>query len=156
MIESHLGAFAGGGYGTTGHKPAGKQGHYFWGRFRAAEHQAADNLRWLRQVIDRDITFWQMAPATDPDPGDDSVAIFRGVHPDFRVLAWPDREYVLASNRPRAGVEARLPEGRWEVTRYDAIVKASARLAEAASGTFNFDAPSSRTAFFHFRRIDVP
>ena len=32
-IEAMLGAFLGGGYGTTGSKPAGKRGQYFRGRF---------------------------------------------------------------------------------------------------------------------------
>jgi hypothetical protein len=47
----------GGGYGTTGYKPGSKLGHYFWGKFDPAEHTAADNLGWLREIIDRDITF---------------------------------------------------------------------------------------------------
>ena len=68
VIESHLGAFLGGGYGTTGHKPGNKQGHYFWGNFKPSEHTAADNLAWLRQVIDENVTFWRMTPANDPGP----------------------------------------------------------------------------------------
>ena len=62
IIESHLGAFLGGGYGTTGYKPGNKKGHYFWGNFKASEHTSADNLLWLRQKIDSNITFWNHKP----------------------------------------------------------------------------------------------
>ncbi len=154
VIESHLGAFLGGGYGTTGHKPANKKGHYFFGHFKASEHKAVDNLLWLRQVIDRDITFWQMAPVDDPDSSDRTIGIFDNVHPDFRILAWPGHEYVLATNRPRDNVQVELPAGRWQVTCYDAIAKSRKRLAESASGKFAFDAPDSRAGLVHFRRID--
>jgi len=154
VIESHLGAFLGAGYGTTGHKPANKKGHYFFGNFKAAEHHAADNLRWLRQMIDENITFWQMAPADDPDPGDRTIDIFANVHPDFRAMAWPGREYVLGTNRPRTGVQVKLPPGRWQVTCYDAIAKNRKRLERDVSGAFTFDTPDTRAAFVHFKRID--
>ncbi|MHC4517816.1 MAG: apiosidase-like domain-containing protein, partial [Planctomycetota bacterium] len=154
VIESHLGAFLGGGYGTTGHKPANKKGHYFFGNFKAAEHHAADNLLWLREVLDENITFWKMAPVTNPTPGDDTMAIFANVHPDSRVLAWPGREYVLGTNRARTGVRAKLPTGRWQVTCYDAIAKSHKHLGRNASDTFVFDAPKSRAAFVHFKRVN--
>jgi Domain of unknown function (DUF5060)/Protein of unknown function (DUF4038) len=153
VIESHLGAFLGGGYGTTGHKPAGKQGHYFWGHFKASEHKAADNLLWLRQVIDEHITFWKMAPAGDSDSSDNAIGIFDNVHPDFRVLAWPGHEYILGTNHARADIQAKLPPGQWKITRYDAIAKDRRTLDSKASGTFQFDAPNGRAVFFHFRRI---
>src|SRR5262249_51737263 len=60
-IESHLGAFLGGGYGSTGLKTANKIGHYFWGAFDPNEHTSADNLKFLRETIDQNITFWQMS-----------------------------------------------------------------------------------------------
>ena len=61
-IAAHLGAFLGGGYGTTGEKYGQKLGQYFWGNFDAGKHAAADNLGWLRKTIDREITFWKLAP----------------------------------------------------------------------------------------------
>ena len=154
VIESHLGAFLGGGYGTTGHKPANKKGHYFYGNFKADEHKAADNLLWLRQVIDRDIGFWRMAPADDPDPSDNAIDIFANVYPDFRVLSRPGQEYVLGTNRARKDIQVRLPTGRWQVTCYDAITESRETLAESMSGAFTFDVPNSRAALLHFKRID--
>ncbi|UCD53571.1 MAG: DUF4038 domain-containing protein [Phycisphaerales bacterium] len=154
VIEAHLGAFLGGGYGTTGHKPANKQGHYFWGRFQASEHKAADNLLWLRQMIDEHITFWRMAPVDDSDPGDNAIAIFDNVHPGFRALAWPEHEFVLGTNRARTGIRVELPRGRWRVACYDALAKSREQLGREVSGTFVFDAPDSRATFVHFKRLD--
>jgi len=156
VIESHLGAFLGGGYGTTGHKPANKRGHYFWGRFQASEHEAVDNLRWLRQRIDEHVTFWQMAPADDPNSSDNAIAIFENVHPDFRALAWPGREYALGTNRVRMDVRTQLPPGQWRITRYDAIAQTREQLSGDAQGIFSFETPASRAVFFHFRRTDTP
>ncbi len=153
VIEAHLGAFLGGGYGTTGHKPANKQGHYFWGHFKASEHHAADNLRWLRQSIDEHITFWRMAPANDANRGDHSTAIFTNTAPTFRAMAWPQREYVLGTNTARNNIRATLPPGRWHVTCYDAIAKTATVLADDAAGSFTFDTPNSRAALFHFKRM---
>ena len=153
VIESHLGAFLGGGYGTTGHKPGNKQGHYFWGHFKASEHRAADNLLWLRQIIDDHITFWQMAPANDTASTDDAIAIFTHVAPTFRVLAWPQREYVLGTNAARKDVRATLPSGLWRITRYDAIARTATVLADDASGVFTFNTPNSRAVLFHFQRV---
>ncbi len=63
-IESHLGAFLGGGYASTGYKPGNKLGQYFIGRFDASEHKSADNLRFLRKSSTRILLFgrWQPAP----------------------------------------------------------------------------------------------
>jgi len=154
VIESHLGAFLGGGYGTTGHKPENKKGHYFLGNFKAGEHKAADNLLWLRQIIDRNITFWRMMPADDADPGDSTIDIFANVHPDFRVLSRHGHEYVLGTNRSRKDIQVRLPAGRWQVACYDAIAQSREPLAESVSGAFTFDVPNSRAALLHFKRID--
>lgn len=150
VIESHLGAFLGGGYGTTGHKPAGKRGHYFLGNFKAREHKAADNLQWLRQVIDQNITFWKMHPL-DRD-GDNRIGPFTSVDDDFRAMAWPDREYVLGTNQARTKIKATLPAGAWHVTCYDAIVKDEKTIAADASGAFTFDAPDNRAMLFHFKK----
>ena len=151
VIEAHLGAFLGGGYGTTGHKPAGKQGHYFWGRFKAAEHRAADNLLWLRQQIDDRITFWKMAPM-GPPASSGTLGIFQNVHADSRAMAWPGREYVLGTNRARQGIKVRLPKGTWQVRRCDVMTRKGETLSVRASGAFSFDAPNQRAVLFHFKR----
>jgi len=142
-IESHLGAFLGAGYGTTGEKPGNKLGQYFIGCFNPAEHTAADNLKYLRETIDKNVTFWKMAPET---------GIFSNLHPDFRGLAWPGHEYVLGTNKAHRNIVANLPEGTWTIKRYDIISKEEETLSESASGSFTFDAPDSRTVMFHFKR----
>jgi hypothetical protein len=143
-IEAHLGAFLGGGYGTTGEKSGNKEGQYFGGRFDPAVHSAADNLRWLRETIDAQITFWRMAP---------DGSIFGNLAPDFRGLAWPGQEYVLGTNAARRGIVATLPPGRWQVTQYDVMTKQASVLTTGLCGEFTFDAPDSRAALFHFRRL---
>ena len=152
VIESHLGAFLGGGYATTGHKPASKRGHYFFGNFKASEHKAADNLLWLRRAIDENITFWKMAPVGDADTSDDVAGIFGNIHPDSRAMEWPGREYVLGTNQTRGRIQAELPEGRWQITRYDVIGKEQKVLSSDATGTFAFDAPDSRAVLFYFKK----
>jgi hypothetical protein len=142
-IESHLGAFLGGGYGTTGWKPGNKLGHYFYGGFDPAEHTAADNLKWLREVIDANISFWRMSP---------DVSIFENLDPSFRGLAWPRNEFALGTNRHHQGITARLPAGKWTVTQYDLINLKTTALSINASGTFTFDAPDSRAVLFHFKQ----
>jgi hypothetical protein len=142
-IESHLGVFLGGGYGTTGEKPGSKLGQYFRGCFNPAEHTSADNLKYLRQIIDENITFWKMAPER---------SIFSNLHPDFRGLAWPGREYVLGTNKPHKKIIADLPPGRWTVTRYDIINKKAKTISDSARDEFTFDAPDSRAVLFHFKR----
>jgi hypothetical protein len=154
VIESHLGAFLGGGYGTTGHKPGNKQGHYFWGNFKASEHLAADNLGWLRRVIDENVTFWRMVPARDSDAGDSVIGIFSSVHPDSRVLEWPGNGYVLGTNRASRNCRADLPAGSWQVTRHDVIGMQSEVLSAGAAGAFAFDVPGSRAVLFHFKKVN--
>jgi len=144
-IESHLGAFLGGGYGTTGEKPGSKEGQYFRGNFDPAEHRAADNLKWLREVIDSRISFWKMSP---------DLEIFSNLHPEFRGMSRPGREYVLGTNRFHEGLAARLPEGAWEVTRYDVVKMESRVLSGEARGRFTFQAPESRAVLFHFRKLE--
>jgi hypothetical protein len=144
-IEAHLGAFLGGGYGSTGYKPGNKTGHYFWGAFDPQEHSAADHLGWLRQAIDSHVTFWRMAPdrgiLEDPDPA-------------FRSLAWPGHEYLLGTDAARTAMVARLPPGTWTVRRYDLIAREATTISTKAEGRFSFDAPDSRAVLFHFRRND--
>ena len=142
-VEAHLGAFLGGGYGTTGWKPANKQGQYFWGKFDAAEHTAAPHLKWLREQIDAHIAFWNMAP---------DLSIFGNLDPGFRAMSWPGQEYVLGTNKLRKGIIANLPAGEWTVTRYDVFAHEATTLNQKASGPFQFDSPDSRAVLFHFKR----
>ncbi len=142
-IESHLGAFLGGGYGTTGEKPGSKLGQYFRGRFNPDEHTAADNLRYLREIIDTYITFWKMAPET---------GIFSNLHSDFRGLAWPGHEYVLGTNKAHKNIIANLPAGTWRIKRYDIINKKAEMLSETTLGSYAFNAPNSRAVLFHFKK----
>ncbi|MBX6312340.1 MAG: DUF5060 domain-containing protein [Isosphaeraceae bacterium] len=142
-VASHLGAFLGGGYGTTGEKSANKVGQYFWGRFDPSIHTAADNLKWLRDTIDTRITFWRMAP----DEG-----IFTNLDPGSRGLAWPGREYVLGTDKARRGIIAQLPPGTWTVVRFDVMAREEAILSREATGRFTFDAPDGRAVLFHFKK----
>ncbi len=144
VIEGHLGAFLGGGYGTTGEKYANKLGQYFWGDFDATTHGAADNLLWIRQRIDANVSFWMMKPAT---PG-----IFGNLDGGFRALEWAGNEYVLGTDTARASVQATLPAGTWTVKRFDAVAKTESTLTTGATGTYTFDAPASRAVFFHFKK----
>ncbi len=139
-----LGAFLGGGYGSTGWKTGNKLGHYFWGAFDPEEHTAADNLAFLRKVVDDQVTFWRLEPT--------ETGIFQNLDPGFRVLAWRDREYVLGTDSPRSGIIAELPAGEWTVTRHDLIARESETLSQSASGRFTFDAPRSRAVLFLFRK----
>jgi len=142
-IESHLGAFLGGGYGTTGEKPGNKLGQYFMGRFNPAEHTSADNLKYLREIIDKNVTFWKMSPET---------GIFSNLHSGFRGLAWAGHEYVLGTNKAHKQIVANLPGGTWTVKRYDIISKEEETLSETARGRFKFDALNSRAVMFHFKK----
>jgi hypothetical protein len=142
-IESHLGVFLGGGYGTTGEKPGNKLGQYFRGKFDPSEHTAADNLAWLREQIDDHIAFWKMEPDT---------ASFSNLPDGSRGMSWPGREYVLGTSQAHEGVIAELPEGTWTITRYDVIAKETTTLSESASGRFTFDSPDSRAVLYHFQR----
>ena len=142
-IESHLGAFLGGGYGTTGEKPGSKLGQYFKGCFNPAEHTAADNLKYLREVIDKNVTFWKMTP---------DLSIFSNLRPTFRGLAWAGREYVLGTNKAHKNIVANLPDGTWTIKRYDIIGKKQKTMSESARGNFKFDSPGRRAVMFHFKR----
>lgn len=147
-IESHLGAFLGGGYGTTAYKSGHKLGQYFAGRFDADEHTAAENLRWLREKIDEHVSFWRMEPV------ELEQSIFTGAPDGFRAMRWAGNEYVLGTDTAQAGVAAQLPEGHWEVRRFDVIARDERVLARDARGDFTFDAPDSRATLFHFKRVE--
>lgn len=146
-LEAHLGAFLGGGYGTTGYKPGNKLGHYFWGGFDPAEHTAAPGLQFLREAIDANVSFWNMAPG---------ASIFPDLDADFRAMSWPGRQYVLGTNKARKGMVAELPPGAWTVKRFDIVAREETALASDASGRFVFDAPASRAVLFVFRRNTPP
>ncbi|KPK48106.1 MAG: hypothetical protein AMK72_07500 [Planctomycetes bacterium SM23_25] len=146
VIEGHLGAFLGGGYGTTGHKPASKKGHYFWGGFTPQEHTAVPHLAWLRKVIDSHITFCKMAPI---DTGD----LVSGAGKNCRAMAWPGNEFVLGTSGVQEGLAANLPAGPWEVRRFDVIAMKEEVLARGARGRFTFAAPASRAVLFHFKKV---
>lgn len=140
-IESMLGAFLGGGYASGGYKPGSKTGQYFVGDFDPTEHTAADNLLWLRKIIDTKISFWNLEP---------NHRIFRNLNNDFRALAWEQTEYVLGTNSAEDDLIAILPEGSWIVTRYDIIAKEALVMARDVTGEFRFQSPDSRAVLFHF------
>lgn len=144
-IEGCFGTFLGGGYPTTGEKPAGKKGQYFWGGFDVRAHTAAVNLGYLRDYVDGHVSFWRLAPM--PLKG----SIFSGADEQFRLLALSGQEYVLGSNRKVAGLAAKLPRGTWRVAQVDLMARTTKPLAEAASGKYTFDTPNSRAALTHFR-----
>jgi len=154
VIEAHLGAFLGGGYGSSGHKSGYKLGHYFAGNFNADEHTAADNLHWMCQVIDENINFWKLEPEYYTYTHEGSSAMFHNLHPDFRVMRQGKEQYVLGTNQAKKEVLANLPEGNWEVKMYDIIAKQEKVIAKSASGKFTFDAPDSRAMIFHFKKAD--
>jgi hypothetical protein len=144
-LASHLGAFLGGGYASTGEKRGNKLGHYFWGDFDPAEHPAAVGLGWLRERIDQHVTFWKMAP---------DASVFPGLNPAFRAMAWPQYEYALGSDRA-AEVIAELPSGLWTVRSFDVIAREESTITQSAQGTFRFQTPDSRAALIHFKRTDI-
>jgi hypothetical protein len=143
-LEAHLGAFLGGGYGTTGWKTGNKLGHYFWGGFNSKEHTSAAGLRFLRESIDRHVAFWRMAPDS---------SIFPDLDAAFRAMAWPGREYVLGTTR--AGrVTVALPEGKWTVRRFDVVARKEAVLERDVSGRRFYETPESRAVLYHFKKTE--
>ncbi|MBN2634102.1 MAG: DUF5060 domain-containing protein [Bacteroidales bacterium] len=150
VIEAFLGAFAGGGYASTGHKPANKEGHYFSGNFRPEEHKAADNLLWFREAVDSDIRFWKMEPV--PVVSNDNIFSER-FDSRLRILGLKDEEYVLAGSF-QGRVTAMLPEGRWRITSYDLISMQKKVVTEKAEGRFEISLSKSRAQMFHFKKCD--
>jgi hypothetical protein len=154
VIEAHLGAFLGGGYGSTGHKTANKKGHYFAGNFKAIEHLSADNLQWMREKIDANIIFWNMVPCFYSYTDNIRSSIFSNIKDTFRVLEWPGQEYVLGTNQAQKAINAHIPAGNWQVKQFDMIMMEEKTVAERISQHFTFDSPESRAVIFHFKRID--
>ena len=79
-------------------------------------------------------------------------SIFSNLHPDFRGLAWPGREYVLGTNKPHKNIVANLPAGTWMIRRYDIINKKTKTISKTARNSYTFDAPNSRAVLFHFKK----
>lgn len=154
VIEAHLGALLGGGYGSTGHKFANKKGQYFTGNFNPAEHLSANNLKWLREKIDSHITFWKMVPCFYSYTDNIKTSIFSNLKDTFRALEWSGQEYLLGTNQAQQKIIARLPAGYWQVKQFDAIKMEEKVIAESASERFIFNAPDSRAVLFHFKRIE--
>jgi len=155
VIEAMLGAFLGGGYGTTGYKhPETKQGHYFAGDFSADEHTAAVNLKWFRDVIDADISFWKMEPVFVSSTGGTHSSRFSRIAGTFRAMQWPGHEYVLGTNRQKENIRVNLPDGTWNIARYNLINQTTKVLSTDATDAFVFDAPDSRAVLFHVRRME--
>lgn len=146
VIEGCLGTFLGGGYPTTGEKPANKEGQYFWGGFDPGQHKSADNLALLRTYLDGNVRFWELAAV----PLKESP--FSAAPENFRVLGC-EREYVLGSNK-QAAFELNLPPGRWQIVQLDLIAKESRTLADSASGVFELKTPNNRAVLTHLRTID--
>lgn len=144
VIEAFVGAFLGGGYASTGYKPGDKVTQYFWGAFDPDEHTAAEHLRWLTNVIETDLTFFRMAPQPVDESPFDSLRQNRSVRAGSRVLAWPNREYVLGSNQRHADVVVRLPPGRWDITQYDVLAMEATTIAEDREARVTIDTPDSR------------
>ncbi len=152
VIEAFLGAFAGGGYGSTGYKTGNKTGHYFTGNFNPQEHKASDNLKWFREIIDNNITFWKMAPVPVTGNLQAGKNIFRNIDTRFRIMANENSEYLIAGNYGRKQVMALLPEGTWVVKSYDLVRMKEELLSTEAAGTFVFNFPDSRAGIVHFKR----
>lgn len=144
VIEAFLGAFLGGGYASTGYKPGEKVTQYFWGAFDPDEHTAAEHLRWLANVIETDLTFFRMEPTAIDESPFATLAQNGTVRSGCRVLAWPNREYVLGTNRRHADVVVHLPPGRWDVDRYDVIAMETTTVAEDREARVTVNTPNSR------------
>ena len=154
VLEGILGSFAGGGYGSTGHKTGSRQGGYFWG-FRSqgwtiAQHPSADNLGWMRARIEQHLAFWRLSPRGAP-----AASIFANAPGGFRVLAADGAQYVLCSNSAASGIVANLPDGTWSVRRCDVAAKSDVQLAAAAKGAYVFATPASRACMTIFTRTDT-
>ena len=157
VIEAALGAFLGGGYLSTAYKDGHKTGHYFDGGFNALEHSSANDLLWLRERIDEEVPFWKMAP--HQHVGHDLGLLrrdpTRDVSRDFRMLRWPGHAYAFGTNHAQDGLQLRLPEGTWDVLRFDVIEREEEVLHEGVEGEVDFDVPEGRANLFLVRRADL-
>jgi len=159
VLEGFLGTFLGGGYGSGGHKPASKKGHYFAGNFSAEAHKSADNLKWFSDVVTENVAFWNLQPAfhTHVAYGEikgPNAGIFKNLDEDFRALEWKDNQYVLGTNKARKNIGIALPDGNWLIKYYDIINKKEVVLSEKATGTFIFDSPESEAVLVHVKKIN--
>ncbi len=156
VLEAFTGALLGGGYGSTGYKSGHKLGHYFAGNFSAEEHTASDNLLLFRELVDKHVNFWEMAPFTVFFSRKNGIwlDIFQHVEYDYRLLSNGKEEYLLGASGPKSGLVAHLPEGSWEVRFLDVVNKKHSLLEKGVSGEYVFDLPDSRAILMHFKRID--
>jgi len=142
VLEGILGTFAGGGYGTTGHKLASKQGAYFWGYssqgLTVDDHPSADNLGWLRDKIDANIDYWRMQPR---------------IEGETVVLEWPQVQKVVFSNKELSLTE-NLQDGPWKVVQFNVIDKTETVLSESVQGDFAFTTPASRAVMTFFENLN--
>ncbi len=149
VIEGCFGTFMGGGYPTTGEKYGRKLGQYFWGCFDPRKHGASDNLRYLRDFIEKQIVFRKLKPLSlEHSP-------IRDAPSSSRLLAEKDRQYVLGTNRYAERIEIKLGAGAWRVLQIDLIGKKKKVLSEGVRGTFTFSTPDSRAVLTYFKRISA-
>ncbi len=153
VVESHLGALLGCSYGSTGHKSGNKEGHYFAGNFKLSEHTAADNLAYLRKVVDENISFWRMTPVHFSYPKNVRTGIFGNISDQFRSIQWGKNEYLLGTNAAHKDITAELKTGQWQVKMYDLMAMTEKTLTTSATGDYVFDAPDSRAVLFHFKKM---
>ncbi len=143
-IESMTGAFIGGGYASTGYKPGAKIGQYFTGGFNATAHSALDNIKWLADIINNEISFWKMAPI-------ETNTRFNGAPTTARAMEWTGTEIVLGTSSA-ASITATLPTGSWTVKQYNVVSKQQTTLSTNATGSYAFSTPSSRAVVTFFEK----
>lgn len=152
VLEGMVGSFAGGGYGSTGHKTGDKAGGYFWGYtsqgWTADNHPSADNLGWMKDIINTNITFWKMKPIK-PASGN----FFANANANFRALEWTGQQYVLVSDAAQSGISVTLPAGSWSIYQYNIISKSTSTLGTSKTGSFSFSTPSSRACITFFKNV---
>lgn len=150
VVEGITGTFLGGGYGTTGHKAASKEGGYFWGHAALgqtiAQHPSAAPLGFLRTRVDRHVRLARLAPLALPD------SPFSGTTGEAAVLAWPGEQYVLGTDAG-GSVQVRLPAGRWRVLQLDVERQSERELAEVM-GSAQIALPVGRAILTVFTRRD--
>jgi hypothetical protein len=160
VTEAMLGAFIGGGYGSTGYKSGNKIGHYLAGNFNAEEHASSDNLTYLREVLDARISFWKMAPdvftsiSYKEQFGSGASSIFHNIDPAFCSMQWPGHEYLLATNKKKDKIIIHLPEGEFSISSFDFIGKKEQILALRAKEKITISSPESRAGLILVKRTE--
>ena len=156
VLEAFLGAFLGGGYGSTGYKSGRKLGQYFAGNFNPDEHSVSDNLLWFRKQIENQLEFWHMEPSTIFYTQKDGITldIFRNVQYTYRLISQQGKAYVLGASGPAEGITADLPAGEWEAVLYDLVAMSIRDLGSDLTGTFRFDFPDSRALFLVLKKTE--